>query len=675
MQGFWATIARLKHTARWARMAGKKRKTAAAGTLLLQKVTPAIPTDPEEFRVLESYLELMGCNGLLGVPWAFQSEGMVTELVGKPPNQHDGRLRAHPEEWKVALWRSTYGFREGDVKVAERNDDFLKEEFVRDANPKDGYVLGDLRDPDARLVMAFLNPIFHPEKPKRVVAKLASLFLGAMRGKHTVDWAVLMQDQVLKMVKNLPKVRKTPSALSTYIGHLYAKTEMLSPEEQNEYDELLSIQSYGGMETDSEKESDTAESPPSSPVTLQRTRKRSRSVQKDPEPDQAGPSQPPQETPAQMPEGSTPGQPGTEEGGADVPLQPELTGDPALDIKEMCYHILMKARILDEAVKDRTGLIMEVMKDVGVNDLADLFPRIKELKQKEIRLQLQEEQQANFAKSNTHLRKQLEKAEAELGAAQTARTEAEAKADASARLLVEVRAALSFPVDTVNRSLLYTESLEKQEKLTRGQIIRFLLDHSRKMETTWKKMQELVQHLIPEAPRACGTQVPEEPLLTPEKASTPSGTPKATPGDFIDLAGTPELISPFSWSKTPHPSTGTIKMWQSMMPEGLSQGTPPVFRIPSESPSPDPAGKRASPLSPQATDMEISPSVSFRSLLHSRIQGTEAVSPPKGPAPESSAGKTGKELESSQEHPDTDRSADEGRTRRRSSRNKSQVTP
>ena len=73
------------------------------------------------------------------------------------------------------------------MKVAERNDDFLKGEFLRTANPKDGYVLANLKDPDARLVIAFLNPIFHPEKPKRVVAKLASLFLGAMRGKHRVD--------------------------------------------------------------------------------------------------------------------------------------------------------------------------------------------------------------------------------------------------------------------------------------------------------------------------------------------------------------------------------------------------------------------------------------------------------------------------------------------------------
>ena len=65
-------------------MTGKKSKAAPAETLQLQKVTPAIPTDLQENRVLENLLEVMGCNGLLGKPWAFQSEAIVEELEGMP---------------------------------------------------------------------------------------------------------------------------------------------------------------------------------------------------------------------------------------------------------------------------------------------------------------------------------------------------------------------------------------------------------------------------------------------------------------------------------------------------------------------------------------------------------------------------------------------------------------
>ena len=60
----------------------------------------------------------------------------------------------------------------------------------------------------------------------------------------------------------------------------------------------------------------------------------------------------------------------------------------------------------------------------------------------------------------------------------------ERKTNASAQALTEVRAALNFLVDTVNRSLLFTAFLEKEGKINRSQIIRFLMDHARKMEHT-----------------------------------------------------------------------------------------------------------------------------------------------------------------------------------------------
>ena len=63
--------------------------------------------------------------------------------------------------------------------------------------------------------------------------------------------------------------------------------------------------------------------------------------------------------------------------------------------------------------------------------------------------------------------------------------------------MTDVREALNFPVDTVNRSLLFTNFLEKDGKINRQQIIRFLMDHARKMETTWDKMQVLVSNVQP----------------------------------------------------------------------------------------------------------------------------------------------------------------------------------
>lgn len=86
----------------------------------------------------------------------------------------------------------------------------------------------------------------------------------------------------------------------------------------------------------------------------------------------------------------------------------------------------------------------------------------------------------------------------------------EERANASVGALAEVRTVLNFPFDTVNRCLLFTTQLEKEDKLNRGHIIRFYLDHSQKMEKTWENMVELVANMTPEGPETRGTQAPKE---------------------------------------------------------------------------------------------------------------------------------------------------------------------
>ena len=97
-----------------------------------------------------------------------------------------------------------------------------------------------------------------------------------------------------------------------------------------------------------------------------------------------------------------------------------------------------------------------------------------------------------------------------------------------------------------------------------------------------------------EPPKASERQIQEEPLATPVKVGT-SGTPPGpsakilgvSPGGFIDLIGTSDLASPMSWSGMSIFNTEKLPKWQSVMPEGIFQGTPPVFRISSESPPPN----------------------------------------------------------------------------------------
>ena len=151
------------------------------------KVASENPKDDEAKLTLIHFLEKMGYSGLLAVPsGVFDHPHLATKLIGQSEELYEGRLRANPEHWQADFWRLVYNFSDNDVKVVERVDKWTAGEFLRSPDPKDGCNLRDLKDPDARIVIRFLNPIFHPKKPKRIVSKWASTFLGAMWGKCTV---------------------------------------------------------------------------------------------------------------------------------------------------------------------------------------------------------------------------------------------------------------------------------------------------------------------------------------------------------------------------------------------------------------------------------------------------------------------------------------------------------
>lgn len=80
--------------------------------------------------------------------------------------------------------------------MAKQVDKFFKGQFRNPADPKDGYTVRDLRDPDVQIVVGFLYPIFHSEKPKRLVSLWVATFIGCFRGKLVEDWTHLLANVV-----------------------------------------------------------------------------------------------------------------------------------------------------------------------------------------------------------------------------------------------------------------------------------------------------------------------------------------------------------------------------------------------------------------------------------------------------------------------------------------------
>ena len=117
------------------------------------------------------------------------------------------------------------------------------------------------------------------------------------------------------------------------------------------------------------------------------------------------------------------------------------------------------------------GYLLDIHKELGLDDATATINRIRELRQNEVNLQVLREQQNTINATIRRMREQTDLARRECAAA-------ELRVEDSARALADVRDALNFPVDTVNRSLLFTNFLEKDGKINRAQIIRFLMDHA-----------------------------------------------------------------------------------------------------------------------------------------------------------------------------------------------------
>ena len=175
--------------------------------LTLRSVVPAIPKEPGERAHLEEDLTKIGCIGLLNKPWSFKDERMVRELTTGAPNQYEGIVRARPEAWDAEKWREAYGFSTEGEGFASRTDKFTGGKFWNAANPKDGFAITDCKDSRAKRVLEFLIPILYQEKPTRVTVTVRNTIFGALLGERKVDWVVMLQVVVAKLVEGAQNLR------------------------------------------------------------------------------------------------------------------------------------------------------------------------------------------------------------------------------------------------------------------------------------------------------------------------------------------------------------------------------------------------------------------------------------------------------------------------------------
>ena len=91
-------------------------------------------------------------------------------------------------------------------------------------------------------VLEFLIPILYPEKPTRVMEIAGNTIFGALLGERKVDWGIVLQAVVAKLVEEARKLKATP--IGPYLFHLYMGQEALNGEEMVAYEIGLDLLKY-----------------------------------------------------------------------------------------------------------------------------------------------------------------------------------------------------------------------------------------------------------------------------------------------------------------------------------------------------------------------------------------------------------------------------------------------
>ena len=168
-------------------MATQTQKRTAEKPVALRKVHVVTPTDREENNKLEADLRRMGCHGLWEKSWRVRSEDMVRELViGKVDRVYASTIRGRPDRWNAELWGSVYGIKQGGEGMATKREDCTRNKFSLRLDPKYGYFMKDCKDEKKRRMLAFLVPIFSPEKPYNITLTLTTTLLLAYSEKKVV---------------------------------------------------------------------------------------------------------------------------------------------------------------------------------------------------------------------------------------------------------------------------------------------------------------------------------------------------------------------------------------------------------------------------------------------------------------------------------------------------------
>ena len=126
--------------------------------------------------------------------------------------------------------------------MENRTDLYIEGKFRNDADPKNGFLVRDCRNPRECKLLEFLVTIVHSDKPTRVTRTIGNTIFGALSGERPVDWGKVFSELVQRLVGGAGKSKPTP--ICPFLYHLYKCKGLLTKEEETDYTTAKELNRY-----------------------------------------------------------------------------------------------------------------------------------------------------------------------------------------------------------------------------------------------------------------------------------------------------------------------------------------------------------------------------------------------------------------------------------------------
>ena len=157
----------------------------------------------------------------------------MRELVtGEVDQVYASTIRGRPARWNAESWSRVYGFNQEGKCMATKKKDCTRDKLSQRMDPKYGYFVKDCKDERETRMLAFLVPIFSPEKPCNITFTLATTLFLAYSEKKILDWESIIGELVHKLATNTKCGQ--PSYIGPFVFHLYAHGNLVTNEKRTQ---------------------------------------------------------------------------------------------------------------------------------------------------------------------------------------------------------------------------------------------------------------------------------------------------------------------------------------------------------------------------------------------------------------------------------------------------------